>query len=158
MKSKLMKVAAAALMCVLSAKAVSAISATPDHGWQLQRVAQASAEFVERFNAKDSQALGRFYTHGGVLKLLNQLALSGRDNVAAAWQGGFDAGLDFLELNVEVLEMADGRRALESGTYALTIQTPGGPILQTGTYAVHWRVSPNPFRRPRITFDAIDAD
>lgn len=127
-------------------------------GYDIPRVAQASASFVTHFNAKDSAALRQLYKRNGVLKLPNAPAISGRDNVAAAWQGGFDAGLDFLALNVTGLTEAGNNKVLENGTYALTIQTPDGPIVQTGTYAVLWRVPDNPHKSPKIIFDTIDAD
>ncbi|MEM7244160.1 MAG: DUF4440 domain-containing protein [Acidobacteriota bacterium] len=124
----------------------------------LDRVADASAEFVETFNLADADGLGGFYAQAATLKLPNALALSGREAIVAAWLGGFDAGLDQLILNVDVLEPLGARRVLESGSYELTIRTPGGEIVQTGTYAVLWRVPSNPHRAPRILFDTIDAD
>ena len=133
-------------------------TAYADDNYDIPRVAQASAMFVERFNAKDSAALKRLYTRNGVLKLPNALAISGNQNVANAWQGGFDAGLDFLVLSVESLTSAGNNKVLENGTYELTIQTPDGPIVQAGTFSVLWRVPDDLHRSPRIMFDAIDAN
>lgn len=124
----------------------------------IERVAQASATFVENFNDKNSAVLGPLYTFNGILKLPGALAISGRQNVVNAWQGGFDAGLDFLELTIENLSNIGHRKVLENGTYALTIQTPNGAIVQTGTYSVLWRVPYHPNRSPKIIFDTIDAD
>ena len=133
-------------------------AAHADDHYDIPRVAQASATFVERFNAKDSAALKRLYTRNGVLKLPNALAISGNANVANAWQGGFDAGLDFLVVSVDSLTSAGNNKVLENGTYELTIQTPDGPIVQTGTFSVLWRVPDDLHRSPRILFDAIDAN
>ena len=124
----------------------------------LRRVEQASTEFVLKFNAGDSEALGSLYTRSSILKLPNQVAVFGRDGVVAAWQAGFDGGLANLTLDVEVLEMSGPQRAVESGTYRLEIRTPNGTIVQTGTFAVQWKVPRNIHKTPKIIFDAIDAD
>ena len=124
----------------------------------LERVAEASASFVDDFNTSDAEALGSYYTRNGMLKLPGAFAVAGRDDVVDAWQAGFDAGLDFLVLSVESLEVVGERRVLENGTYALTIQTPDGTIVQEGTFSVLWRVPDDDDRRPRIVFDAIDAN
>ena len=129
-----------------------------DHGNSVARVAHASETFVELFNSNDSEALGDLYVANGSLKLPGALVVDGRQNVIDAWQAGFDAGLDSLVLDVDSLRASGPRRVLESGSYELTIETPDGPFVQVGTYAVLWRVPANRHRSPRIIFDTIDAD
>ena len=146
------------IICALAVQLVLSASAFAWHDTNLERVAEASAQFVENFNEKNSAALGPLYTHNGILKLPGALAVSGRHNVVETWQGGFDAGLDFLVLTVESLTPVGPNKVLENGLYELTIQTPNGPIVQTGTFSVLWRVPRNPHRSPKIIFDAIDAD
>lgn len=57
-------------------------------------VRQSSADFVTAFNQKDTETLGTFYKSNGVLKLPDAPAVGGRENIVAAWTGGFAAGLD----------------------------------------------------------------
>ena len=125
---------------------------------RIARVQRASETFVQTFNAGDSQGLAPLYTRNGILKLPNQVAVQGRSTVAAAWQAGFDAGLSNLTLDVDVLEPVGHQRVLESGTYRLEIRTPNGVVVQTGTFAVLWKVPWRRNARPKIVFDAIDAD
>ena len=124
----------------------------------VERVEQAIEGFVTDFNAKDVEALRARYAPDAVLKLPGAPAVGGRDAVAAAWAGGFDNGLDALVLDVTSFDEAGKERFLESGTYELTIQTPDGPIVQTGTYAVLWAVPRSPKKAPTIMFDTIDAN
>ncbi|MEO0425198.1 MAG: DUF4440 domain-containing protein [Pseudomonadota bacterium] len=121
------------------------------------RVAAASAAFVDVFNQLDSEGLGEFYAENGTLKLPNAPAVNGEDDIVEAWQGGFDAGLAGLEL-VSTFEAVSNRKVLENGSYLLTINTPDGPIVQSGTFAVLWRAPRNEDRPPVIIFDTIDAD
>lgn len=157
MKTKMIAVLTL-LFAVLGAQSGLAWKTHTDLSSNVERVEAASAEFVERFNAQDSEALGNFYARAGALKLPGQPAVFGPDTAEATWQGGFDAGLDFLNLEIVSLEPVGFRKVLENGTYELTIQTPEGPLLQTGTYAVMWRVPPVPGWAPKILFDTIDAD
>jgi len=146
------------LVLVLFAQFMLSTSAFAWYGNNIDRVAEASANFVEVFNNKDSDGLGQIYTRNGIVKLPNSPAVSGRDNVAAAWQAGFDAGLDSLVLEGGSFDIVGHNRVLENGTYELTIQTPNGPIVQVGTFSVLWRVPNNPNKAPKIIFDTIDAD
>ena len=132
-------------------------SARAEHS-DLARVQSASAEFVRNFNDGNSARLGDLYVRQGILKLPGQLAVKGRQTVVGAWQAGFDAGLSNLSLEVDVLVPVGPQRVLESGTYRLEIRTPNGVIVQTGTFAVLWKVPWNNRRTPKIIFDAIDAD
>ncbi|MEO0973785.1 MAG: DUF4440 domain-containing protein [Pseudomonadota bacterium] len=121
------------------------------------RVAAASAAFVDAFNQLDSEALGDFYVDNGTLKLPNSLAVNGVEAIVESWQGGFDAGLAGLELS-STFESISNRQVLENGSYVLTINTPDGVILQSGTFTVLWRAPRNPNLEPLIIFDTIDAD
>ncbi len=124
----------------------------------VDRVWDASAEFVEVFATNDSRKLGKFYKRNGILKLPNASAISGRHNVASAWQAGFDQGIRSVALNIISIEEAGRNKVLENGTYVLDIETPNGIIQQEGTYSVLWVVPKRMDRRPKILFDAIDAN
>lgn len=123
---------------VLFALSIQLLLSAPSFAWydrHLERVEDASELFVENFNKKDSAALGEFYTRSGALKLPGTSAVAGRHNVVDAWQAGFDGGLDFLVLKAEGVRRTSRNTVLENGRYELTIQTPGGSIIQRGTFS-----------------------
>lgn len=122
-------------------------------------VREASSNFVTAFNEQDTKSLGKFYRFDGVLKLPDQPAVSGRESIRSAWQGGFDNGLGSLKLEITNLDDLGFNKVLESGTYKLAINTPDGPLLQTGTYSVMWvcRYTWRGKLRTKILFDTIDA-
>ncbi len=148
---------AANVLALLSIALMQPAIATEYWNPNTDRVAAASAAFVEAFNQQNSEALGDFYVANGTLKLPNALAVNGLDAIVESWQGGFDAGLAALELS-STFEPISARQVLETGSYVLTINTPDGPISQSGTFAVLWRAPVSPNREPLIVFDTIDAD
>jgi len=148
------------LLMILSSIAASATFAQDSPAEAAVR--RSSEKFVVEFNKQNAKKLARLYTADGSLKLPDTAAVSGRRNVRNAWQGGFDNGLETLTLEITDLDEVGFDKVVESGTYQLEINTPGGKVLQTGTYSVQWEYNWYfyyyfGFVKPKIDFDTIDA-
>ncbi|MEL7371928.1 MAG: hypothetical protein AAFN74_23590 [Myxococcota bacterium] len=123
----------------------------------IERVQTESSKFVVLFNEGKADALGEIYVSRGVLKLPNLRAVGGRENVVETWRNALRV-LGNLSLFSLQYEQQGDNRVLETGEYRLEISTPDGIIEQRGTFAVTWRVPRNRRAKPRILFDAIDAN
>ncbi|MFL7008776.1 YybH family protein [Enterovibrio norvegicus] len=122
------------------------------------QVRSASTAFQSTFNQKDADGLGVFYAKTATLKLDQSLPAHYRSNIVEAWRAGFEQGVENLQLEIIEIKRTGFRKVVEAGNYVLTINTPNGPIEQTGTYTVGWRVHPFGVKPPNIIFDFVNAN
>ncbi len=106
------------------------------------KVREQSAAFVQTFLSNSGAELAPFYTEDATLTLPGQSTVTGRDNIAAAWQGAFtDGGLRAVRLNINSVEPgASAEQYIERGNYSLDVVTPDGPDTLESTYVVTWSV------------------
>ncbi len=96
----------------------------------------ANEQFMAAFNEGDAAGVAALYTEDAQLMPDNSEILEGRDAIQAYWQGGMDAGIARVELDVlEVGGMGD--TLYEVSTY--TIYAPDDTMIDRGKYIIIWR-------------------
>lgn len=99
----------------------------------------ANKEFMAALSSGDAAGVTAFYTEDAKLLPPNSEILEGREAIQAFWQGGMDMGIKECKLETVIVE-AQGDAAYEIGTYTLTIEPPGGPVItDKGKYLVVWK-------------------
>jgi ketosteroid isomerase-like protein len=131
----------------LAACAPAEVSVEQQSAAARQAIEAANAEFTTHANQGHGDIVAKGYTEDGVLMLVNQPVASGRQAIAAAFNG-MGAMKASVALTVQSV-VAHGPLAVERGTYALTVTPPGapGPMAENGTYIVHWQKVGNAWLR-----------
>ena len=90
---------------------------------------QMGDEFAAAMNAKDAQRAAALYAADAVVMPPNGEIIHGRTAIEASWKQLLEQGLS--EVRSKSLDSgAAGDLAFETGTFELTIQVPGGPVIQ----------------------------
>jgi uncharacterized protein (TIGR02246 family) len=104
---------------------------TPADEGTMQEFVQAYAAAV---NAADWAALSSMYTDDAVVAFSNLELMEGPAAVAAAYEGRFGTTPPVFEAHdVGTRDLGNGH-ALDGGWYRLTVATPEGDMVQTGTW------------------------
>jgi uncharacterized protein (TIGR02246 family) len=99
----------------------------------------ANKELLAALSNGDAAGVASCYTEDAKLLPPNSEILEGKEAIQAFWQGGIDMGIKEAELKTALVE-AQGDAAYEIGTYTLTIEPPGGPVItDKGKYLVIWK-------------------
>lgn len=97
--------------------------------------------FGAAFAARQPETLAALYTADGVLMPPGMAAVTGRDNIQAAFTGMFGETPEGVTLTLRATQVtANGPVAVERGVYTMTGPGPdGSPMESTGKYLVEWR-------------------
>ena len=92
---------------------------------------------------RDAQGIAALYTENATLLPPGLPAISGRQNIAAFWQGFFDAGASDAKLK-SIQIVGSGDFAYEIGEYSAMMPQPsGGTAPGTGKYLVVFERQPD---------------
>lgn len=87
-------------------------------------------------NSGDADGMAALYTRDGQLLPPGSEVITGRDNIAAFWEGVFDMGVESVEL--DPVEVEDhGETAIEVGRF--TLGDADGEMMDRGKYVVVWQ-------------------
>ena len=100
-------------------------------------IEEANKAFVTHFNLGHGDVVAKMYTPDAVVALVGAPVVSGREPITKFWNE-FIAGMKPQLVLTTAAVTANGPIAIERGTYAITVTTPGGPATESGTYLVHW--------------------
>ena len=119
-------------------------------------VGAAAQDFAAAFSARDIATAATFFASDGMLKLLDQPAVAGRDAIALALAEGIEtAGLGLLEIHTAtVLPTTAAGRVREMGVFTVDSTTADGFTLIERAYTITWDVT-GPCG-PRIVFARFD--
>lgn len=92
--------------------------------------------FETTFNRQDADGVARLYTHDGQLLPPGSDVVTGRDGIAAFWQGIFDMGIAGARLETEEVE-DHGETAIEVGRF--TLGDADEQTVDHGTFLVVWK-------------------
>lgn len=125
-----------------------------DAGAAGEAIAQTRAAFVSAVCCGDATAAAAVYADGARLLAPSAELIQGREDIAAFWQAGIDAGISRVELEALQLER-HGRVAYEVGRYALRLElAEGATVVDRGKYAlVHERQPDGSWLRAVETFN-----
>lgn len=110
-------------------------------------VADNNRDFAAAIRSGDPLAASQAYAEDALLQPPNTAAVEGRDQIAAFWRAGLDAGVTDVEL-VPLRERRNDGIAFEIGTYTMHVDVPeGGTVVDRGRYLiVHKRDSDGSWR------------
>lgn len=92
--------------------------------------------FEANFDRQDADGMARLYTQDGQLLPPGSDVVTGRDGIAAFWQGIFDMGVASAQL--ETVEVEDhGETAIEVGRF--TLGDADEQTVDHGTFLVVWK-------------------
>lgn len=119
-------------------------------------VGAAAQDFAAAFSACDIAAAAACFASDGMLKLLDQSAVAGRDAIALALAEGIEtAGLGLLEIHTATVQpTTTAGRVREMGVFTVDSTTDDGFALIERTYTITWDVTDE--RGPRIVFARFD--
>jgi ketosteroid isomerase-like protein len=101
-----------------------------------EAIAETRAAFVTALRCGDATAASALYADRAKLLAPSAELMRGREEIAAFWQAGIDAGISKVELEALQVEH-NGGVAYEVGRYALRLQSPeGGTVVDRGKYAL----------------------
>ncbi|TQV78566.1 YybH family protein [Denitrobaculum tricleocarpae] len=93
-------------------------------------------EFEAAMKAGNALGLAGVYTTTGQALPPNAATVSGKEDIAAFWQGAIDMGVTGVELeSVELEELGD--TAIQVGHF--TLKTADGSVADNGKYIVIWK-------------------
>jgi uncharacterized protein (TIGR02246 family) len=99
-------------------------------------IEEADRAFESNFDRHDADGMGDLYTEDGQLLPPGSGVVSGRDDIAAFWQGVFDTGVASARL--ETVEVEDhGDTAVETGRF--TLSDADERTVDHGTFLVVWK-------------------
>ena len=119
-----------------------------------EAIAENRAAFVSAVCCGDATAAAAVYSDSARLLAPSAELMQGRDEIAAFWQAGIDAGISRVELEALQVEH-HGAVAYEVGRYALRLESPEGTtVVDRGKYAlVHERQPDGSWLRAVETFN-----
>ena len=119
-----------------------------------EAIAETRAAFVSAVCCGDAAAAAAVYAASARLLAPSAELMQGREEIAAFWQAGIDAGISKVELEALQVEHHDGV-AYEVGRYALRLESPeGATVVDRGKYAlVHERQPDGSWLRAVETFN-----
>lgn len=101
-----------------------------------QEIETADRAFETNFESHDAEGMAELYTEDGQLLPPGSDVVSGRDDIAAFWQGLFDMGVATAQLETVELEV-HGETAVEVGRF--TLGDADGGTVDHGTFVVVWK-------------------
>ena len=117
--------------------ALFAICSTALAGDATAVIEAQNQKFAEIFKAGDAAGLAALYTEDGALLPPGEATITGREAVAAFWQGAMDSGVKTVDLNAVEVFAIDKKNIVEVGRAEL-FDADGAPI-GGGHYIVYWR-------------------
>jgi uncharacterized protein (TIGR02246 family) len=101
-----------------------------------EAIPAVNAEWAKAYNAGNAAGVSALYTDDAKLLPPNSDFVSGREAIAAVWQGLLDAGGKTVKLDMmELTPMGD--TAVEVGTY--DVMDAQGKAMDHGKYIVQWK-------------------
>jgi uncharacterized protein (TIGR02246 family) len=109
-------------------------------------IAAANAEWVKQYNAGNAAGVAALYTDDAKVMPPNSDFVTGKQGIAAVWQGLMDVGGKSATLNV-VEVIGSGDSVTEVGTYE--VMDKDGKAIDKGKYMVHWKKVGNAWKLHR---------
>lgn len=120
-----------------------------------QAIQAADGAFETNFDRQDAEGLAGLYTEDGQLLPPGSDVVAGHDDIAAFWQGVFDAGGSTVRL--ETVEVDDlGDTAIEVGRF--TLGDGDGNTVDEGSFVVVWRDEDGEWRLHRDVWNSSGTD
>jgi ketosteroid isomerase-like protein len=108
-----------------------------------EAIDETRAAFVSAVCCGDADAAASVYADSATLLAPSAEVMHGRDEIAAFWQAGIDAGISRVELEALLVEHHDGV-TYEVGRYALRLESPeGSTVVDRGKYALVHELQPD---------------
>jgi uncharacterized protein (TIGR02246 family) len=120
-----------------------------------REIEDAGRAFESNFDRQDADGMGTLYTEDGQLLPPDADVVSGRDDTAAFWQGGFDVGVANARLETVEVEDHDDT-AIEVGRF--TLSDADDETVDHGTFLVIWKHDDGEWKLHRDIWNANVSD
>lgn len=126
-----------------------------DLGAEAQAIRDLDARLSRAAQNRDAEAFGAFFAENAVQLPPGSPPLRGRTAIQESAAGLLGAGADLRFETLEVKVSTFGDMAFSRGMFYLTLETPGGPIRDEGSYLEVWEKVAGEWK---ITADIYNSD